>query len=99
MTTASHKKTSAEHTKPKHSTKAPPPQVNTPEERRKFFILVVLACVVVVLLWIATLPVNFNNEGATTPGPTTFFGRITEPLGAVSRIGDLFKTVSKAKQQ
>lgn len=79
-------------------TKAPPPVVNTPEERKKFVILVGLAFIVVALIWIATLPINFKQTGPTAPGPTTVFGVITEKLGAVSRIGDMFHQVKEANQ-
>lgn len=101
---------SAHHTTQKHpahdarSQKAhkphatPPPPVNTPEERRKFLVLVILGCMIVILIWIATLPLNLRSSGPTAPGPTTLFGVIGQQLGAVSRIGDLFSAVSKAKQ-
>lgn len=78
-------------------TKAPPP-VNTPEERKKFVVLVGLAFVVVVLIWIATLPLNFKQNGPSAPGPTTVFGAITEKLGSLSRIGSIFKNVKEANQ-
>lgn len=75
-----------------------PPHHTTPEERRKFLVLVVMAGVVVVLIWIATLPWNLQPDGPTAPGPGTLFGTIAEQLSASSRIADVFRDVSEAKQ-
>lgn len=67
----------------------------TPQDRRKLFVLSVLAGIVIILFWIATLPMNFKENG-DGPGPIQFFTRISEQLTTAGAALDVAQTANDA---